>query len=76
MLIVLSLSALPVAIISNTVRVSLLLLITVMWNAEVAMSYFHHYSSPLLFVFSIALLLLLARLLRFRVKTMEELANG
>jgi len=74
--IILCLLALPIAIGSNTFRVSLLILIADKWGTEAAMNYFHNFSSPLLFILSIALLLLLARILRFRFRTLAELTNG
>ena len=69
-------SALPIAILSNTFRISLILLIANKWGTEAAMSFFHNISSPLLFVLVIVLLLILAKLLRFRLKTLGELSNG
>ncbi|MFC1898821.1 exosortase/archaeosortase family protein [Chloroflexota bacterium] len=74
--IILSLSALPLAVLSNIVRITILLIIAENWGTEAAMSYFHNISSPLLFILSITLLFVLAKFLRFRFKTIMELSYG
>ena len=73
---VLFLSAFPIAILANTIRVASVLLIGNKWGSEAAMGFFHGFSSILLFLLAIALLILLARLLRCKFRTLMELAHG
>jgi exosortase len=60
---VLLVMAIPIALIANMIRVSLLLVIAHFFGAEVGMRYFHDYSSPVLFLLAFALLILVSRLL-------------
>ncbi len=49
--------AVPVALAANIVRVALLLLVAHLWGAEAGLRYFHDYSSPVLFVVAVLLLM-------------------
>lgn len=73
---ILFLSALPIAILANTLRVSSILQIANKWGSEAAMGFFHGFSSILFLLLAIALLVLLARLLRCKFRTLTELAHG
>jgi exosortase len=68
--------AIPVAMLANTVRISAMLLIASRWGAETAMDYFHDFSSLLLFLLAIALLILIAFLMRMKPRTWQELKQG
>jgi exosortase len=54
--------AIPIAIVANIFRVSSLLVIAHSLGAEAGMSYFHDYSSPVLFLLAFLLLALVSRL--------------
>jgi len=56
------LSAVPIAIAANTLRLALLFAIANYWGSDAAMNYFHDWSSPVLFLASFALLLAFAKL--------------
>jgi len=73
---ILFLAAFPIAILANTLRIASMLLIAYRWGAETAMNFFHGFSGALLFLLAIALLILIARLLRCRTRTWTELAHG
>ncbi len=73
---ILFLSAFPIAILANTLRVSSILLIANKWGSEAAMDFFHGFSSILFFLLAIVLLVLLVRLLRCKFRTLTELAHG
>lgn len=60
--------AVPVDVLANLLRLVALLLIGDRWGAEAAMTFFHDFFSPLFFGVSILCLVLLAGLLRFRVR--------
>lgn len=49
--------AIPMALIANIVRVALLLVIAQSWGAEAGLHYFHDYSSPVLFLVAVLLLM-------------------
>lgn len=66
----------PVAIIANIIRIALLLLIAHFWGTDTAMTYFHDYSSLILFIFAIVVLVLFTRLFNCEFKTLSELING
>lgn len=74
--VVLFILAVPIAVMANLFRVVLLLLIAHQWGSEAAMSYFHDYSSLLLFVMAVMLLILLARIFRCTFRPAAELLNG
>ena len=60
------LSAIPVAILGNIVRVASLLWVADTWGAGAGMTYYHDYSGVVFFVFAFALLVLLSRVFRCR----------
>jgi exosortase len=55
--------AIPIAIAANIFRVSSILVIAHFFGAEAGMTYFHDYSSPVLFLLAFVLLILASRLL-------------
>ncbi len=55
------LGAIPIALAANTLRIALLFVIASQWGAQVGMDYFHSWSSPVLFLLALALVLGLAR---------------
>jgi exosortase len=57
-------AAVPIALAANTVRIALLFAIANSWSTDVAMNYFHDWSSPVLFLCAVAFLIGLAKLLR------------
>ncbi len=71
---ILFLSAFPIAIITNILRVAAILLIASHWGAATALSFFHTFSSILLFIVAFVFLILIIRLLRCRFRTWRELA--
>jgi exosortase len=54
---------LPLVAISNVLRITVLLGVAVLFGEEVALSYYHDWSSPLLFLMTLGLLLLLGKVL-------------
>jgi exosortase len=56
-------SIVPLTLASNVVRIAILLALAVWRGTEVAMGYYHTWSSPLLFVLSVGLLLTLGKVL-------------
>lgn len=60
------LSAIPVAILGNVLRVASLLWVADTWGAGAGMTYYHDYSGLVFFLFAFALLLLLSRAFRCR----------
>jgi exosortase len=58
------LAAIPIALAANTFRLSLLFAIAQRWGEQMAMDYFHSWSSPVLFLSAFALLVGLTYLLR------------
>jgi len=56
----------PIAIAANIVRVTLLLVVAELWGRDAAMTYFHDYSSPVLFIVAFGLLIALSWILRCR----------
>lgn len=69
-------STVPIAIVANTIRVSLTMLIASIWGAQVAMEYFHSLSGIVLFLIALVLLLTLARLLKCKFKSLAELRDA
>jgi exosortase len=57
------LTAVPIALIANTIRIALLFAIANAWGADIALNYFHDWSSPVLFLLAFAFIILLAKLL-------------
>jgi exosortase len=56
--------ALPVALLANLVRICILLLLAFYIGTDFALGYFHDWSSPLLFLLALGLLVLLGKWLR------------
>jgi len=54
----------PLAALANVLRVGLLLGVAQVWGADAALSYYHDWSSPILFLTALGLLLLVGRLLQ------------
>ena len=55
-------AAIPIALAANTLRLALLFAIANYWGSDAAMNYFHDWSSPVLFLGAIVLLLAFAKL--------------
>jgi exosortase len=55
------LSAVPVALLANLVRVATLFGVAHVWGPDVALGYYHDFSSPVLFLVALVLLILLSR---------------
>jgi exosortase len=66
----------PIAILANIFRIALLLVIAHFWGNDVAMTFFHGFSSLLLFVLAFSLLILFAKVLRCKFKSLAELTSG
>ena len=71
---VLFLIAIPIALAANVTRLVLLFLIAVKWGADAGMRYFHDWSSIVLFIVALGILLLAARLLKCDTVAWEHLA--
>jgi exosortase len=69
-------SVIPVAIVTNSIRVALILIIARYLGTGPALDYFHFYSDLVLFVMAISLLLLEVRALRCNFRSFQELRNG
>ncbi len=70
------LSAFPIALMANSLRVGAILVVADRWGSEIAIDFFHGFSGILLFLVAIALLFLVVRLLRCKFRTLKELAHG
>jgi exosortase len=57
-------AVLPLVTVSNVVRIALLLIIAVAWGPEPALTYYHDWSSPVLFLLALGLLLAVGKILR------------
>ncbi len=57
------LAVVPLVMLSNVLRIAILLAVAVLWGQEPALSYYHDWSSPLLFLMAVGLLLVLGRIL-------------
>jgi exosortase/archaeosortase family protein len=57
------LAIIPLVAFSNVLRIALLLLIAALFGEDVALSYYHDWSSPILFLMALGLLLLLGKVL-------------
>ena len=55
------LSAVPVALLANLVRVASIFVVAYAWGPDVALGYYHDVSSPVLFLVALVLLILLSR---------------
>jgi exosortase len=56
-------AAIPLVALSNVLRISILLVVATLFGQEAALSYYHDWSSPLLFLIAVGLLLLLGKVL-------------
>jgi len=57
------LAVVPLVALSNVLRITLLLVVAVFFGEEVALSYYHDWSSPILFLLALGLLLILGKVL-------------
>ena len=57
------LAIVPIVILANVLRVALLLVVAVLVNVQVALSYYHDWASPVLFLMALGLLLVLGKVL-------------
>jgi len=73
---VIFISSVPIAILANIIRVTLIILIAYYFGEENALNYFHDFSSILLFLLALVLLILLTLVLRCKARNWEELVNG
>jgi exosortase len=53
----------PLVALSNVLRITILLVVAVVFGQEVALSYYHDWSSPVLFLLALGLLLALGKVL-------------
>jgi exosortase/archaeosortase family protein len=53
----------PIVILANVLRVAILLVVAVLVNPQVALSYYHDWSSPVLFLMALGLLLVVGKVL-------------
>jgi exosortase len=54
----------PLVALSNVLRITLLLVVAVLFGEEAALTYYHDWSSPILFLMALGLLLVLGKLLK------------
>ena len=69
------LSAIPIAILANSLRVGTMLVVADNWGSKVATDFFHGFSSILFFLVAVILLYLVLRLLRFKFRSFREIAH-
>lgn len=69
-------SAVPVAIATNSIRVALVLIIAQHWGTGPAIDYFHFYSDIVIFIIATVLIILETRMLRCNFRSFQELKNG
>jgi len=60
---VMLLAIVPLVALSNVLRVAILLVVAQVFGADLALSYYHDWSSPILFLMALGLLLILGRVL-------------
>ena len=60
---VMLIAILPIVLLSNILRITILLVLAVLAGEEIALSYYHDWSSPILFLAALGLLLLLGKVL-------------
>lgn len=60
---VLLLAIVPLVALSNVLRIAILLVVAVVFGQDVALSYYHDWSSPILFLLALGLLLILGKVL-------------
>jgi exosortase len=56
-------AVIPLVMISNVLRIAILLAVAVLFGEEPALTYYHDWSSPILFLMALALLLVLGKIL-------------
>ncbi len=61
--VVMLVAVLPLVALSNVLRITILLAVAVLFGEEMALTYYHDWSSPILFLMSLGLLLALGRVL-------------
>ncbi|MCP4611557.1 MAG: exosortase, partial [Planctomycetes bacterium] len=59
--------AIPVAIFANILRIASIIMVAHYHNVETATGWYHDFSSPLFFIIAFLSLILLSRLLRFKL---------
>jgi exosortase len=64
--VLLALSAIPIAILGNVLRVTSLLVVANLWGADAGFKFYHDYSSIVFFLSALALLIMLSRLVKCR----------
>lgn len=69
--VLLVLLAIPLAMVSNILRVSSLLFVARQFGAEAGFTFYHDYSGPVFFIFALLLLYPLAKFLRFNELRMD-----
>jgi exosortase len=52
----------PLVAVSNVLRITILLAVAVLWGQDVALSYYHDWSSPILFLVALGLLLIVGKM--------------
>lgn len=53
----------PLVALSNILRITILLIVAVLWGKDIALTYYHDWSSPILFLMALGLLLVLGKIL-------------
>lgn len=53
----------PLVALSNILRITILLIVAVLWGEDIALTYYHDWSSPILFLMALGLLLVLGKML-------------
>ncbi len=69
---ILFLLSIPVAIFANLVRLVIILLIGNKWGADAAMTYFHDWASPVLFIVAIIIMVIVAKLIGFNLREVPK----
>ena len=64
--------AFPVAVLANIIRIALLLVIAHFWGTETALTFFHGFSSLLIFLIAFLFLFLLSRLFALNFRGMKD----
>jgi exosortase len=64
--------AIPVAILSNLIRLVIIILIGNKWGEDAAMNYFHDWASPVLFLVAIVLMVIIAKIIGFNFRETPE----
>jgi exosortase len=56
-------AVLPLVAFSNILRIAILLIVAVLWGENIALTYYHDWSGPILFLVALGLLLILGKIL-------------